>query len=71
LFVLIWASGFVVAKYAAPHAEPLSFLVVRYAGVVVLMLVLALAASPALLIISRRRPACVGSRAPTARAAAS
>ncbi|QNG55543.1 DMT family transporter [Pseudonocardia petroleophila] len=44
LFVLIWATGFVVAKYAAPHAEPLSFLLVRYAGVVVLMLVLALVA---------------------------
>ncbi len=42
---MIWASGFVVAKYAAPHAEPLSFLVVRYAGVVVLMLVLALVAA--------------------------
>ena len=44
-FVVIWASGFVVAKYAAPYAEPLSFLVVRYAGVVVLMLALAVAAT--------------------------
>jgi drug/metabolite transporter (DMT)-like permease len=44
LFVLIWATGFVVAKFAAPHAEPLSFLIVRYAGVVALMLVLALLA---------------------------
>lgn len=44
LFVIIWASGFVVAKYAAPYAEPLSFLILRYAGVVVLMLVLALVA---------------------------
>jgi drug/metabolite transporter (DMT)-like permease len=43
-FVVIWASGFVVAKYAAPYAEPLSFLVVRYAGVIVLMLTLALVA---------------------------
>jgi drug/metabolite transporter (DMT)-like permease len=42
--VLIWASGFVVAKYAAPHAEPLTFLLLRYAGVVVLMLTLALLA---------------------------
>ena len=32
LFVLIWASGFVVAKYAAPYAEPLCFLLLRYAG---------------------------------------
>jgi drug/metabolite transporter (DMT)-like permease len=44
-FVVIWASGFVVAKYAAPYAEPLSFLVLRYAGVVVLMLALAVAAA--------------------------
>lgn len=44
LFVLIWATGFVVAKYAAPYAEPLSFLLVRYAGVIVLMVVLALVA---------------------------
>ncbi|MHA6792595.1 DMT family transporter [Pseudonocardia bannensis] len=44
LFVIIWASGFVVAKYAAPYAEPLSFLLLRYAGVVVLMGVLAVIA---------------------------
>ncbi|GEL16362.1 peptide ABC transporter ATP-binding protein [Pseudonocardia asaccharolytica DSM 44247 = NBRC 16224] len=44
LFVLIWASGFVVAKYAAPYAEPLSFLLLRYTGVVVLMGSLALVA---------------------------
>jgi drug/metabolite transporter (DMT)-like permease len=44
VFVVIWASGFVVAKYAAPYAEPLSFLILRYAGVVALMLVLALVA---------------------------
>lgn len=43
-FVLIWATGFVAARYAAPHAEPLWFLCVRYAGVIVLMLVLALVA---------------------------
>lgn len=39
--MVIWASGFVVAKYAAPYAEPLSFLLLRYGGVVVLMVVLA------------------------------
>ena len=35
--MVIWASGFVVAKYAAPYAEPLTFLLLRYACVVVLM----------------------------------
>jgi drug/metabolite transporter (DMT)-like permease len=31
LFVVIWSSGWIVAKYAAPHAEPLWFLSLRYA----------------------------------------
>lgn len=44
---MIWASGFVVAKSAARYAEPLSFLLVRYAGVVALMLVLAVLARAA------------------------
>ncbi len=30
-FVLIWSTGFVVARYAMPHAQPLSFLTLRYA----------------------------------------
>jgi drug/metabolite transporter (DMT)-like permease len=44
LFVFIWATGYIVAKYAAPHAEPLTFLLLRYIGVIVLMGTLALAA---------------------------
>lgn len=31
IFVLIWSTGFVVARYAMPHAPPFSFLVMRYA----------------------------------------
>lgn len=31
LFVLIWATGFLVARLVAPHAEPLTFLCARYA----------------------------------------
>ena len=30
LFVFIWATGFVVARFVAPHVEPLSFLTLRY-----------------------------------------
>lgn len=30
LFVLIWSTGFIVARYGMPHAPPLKFLVVRY-----------------------------------------
>lgn len=44
LFILIWSSGYVVAKAAAPYAEPLTFLLLRYLGVVVLMTVLAVIA---------------------------
>lgn len=44
LFIVIWASGYIAAKLAAPYADPLTFLSWRFAGVVVLMLVLALAA---------------------------
>jgi drug/metabolite transporter (DMT)-like permease len=31
LFVLIWATGFVVARLVAPYSEPLSFLSLRFA----------------------------------------
>ncbi|MFT7722347.1 MAG: DMT family transporter [Roseateles sp.] len=44
LFIFIWATGYIAAKLAAPYADPLTFLCWRYAGVLVLMLGLALAA---------------------------
>lgn len=44
VFIVIWASGYVVAKVAAAHADPLTFLCVRYAGVIALMGTLALIA---------------------------
>src|SRR6188768_973810 len=31
VFVLIWSTGFVVARFGMPHAPPLGFLSVRYA----------------------------------------
>ena len=31
VFVLIWSTGFVVARFAMPHAPPFSFLAMRYA----------------------------------------
>lgn len=43
LFVLLWSTGFIGAKFGLPHAEPLSFLLVRYLLVVSLMTVIALA----------------------------
>ena len=31
VFVLIWSTGFIVARYGMPYAPPLKFLAVRYA----------------------------------------
>lgn len=45
--LFIWATGYIVAKLAAPYADPLTFLAWRYAGVMALMLGLALAARAA------------------------
>jgi drug/metabolite transporter (DMT)-like permease len=39
LFVLLWSTGWIAARYAAPHADPLTFLSVRY---VVAFIVIAL-----------------------------
>jgi drug/metabolite transporter (DMT)-like permease len=43
LFVLLWATGFIGAKLGLPHAEPLTFLLIRYILVLGLMTVVALA----------------------------
>jgi len=46
LFVLMWATGFVVARLSAPHADPLTFLGIRFpiAGALFALIALALAA---------------------------
>ncbi|MDP1733385.1 MAG: DMT family transporter [Sulfuritalea sp.] len=43
LFVLLWSTGFIGAKFGLPHAEPLSFLLIRYLLVISLMTLVALA----------------------------
>ena len=42
LFVFLWSTGFVSARWGLPFAEPLSFLLVRYLCVIVLMFTMAL-----------------------------
>ncbi|WP_374561784.1 DMT family transporter [Ideonella sp.] len=37
LFVALWSTGFIGAKFGLPDAEPLTFLTVRYVAVLVLM----------------------------------
>ena len=43
LFVFLWATGFVFTKLGMPYVEPMTFLVVRFAPVVLLMAAVALA----------------------------
>ena len=42
LFVLLWSTGFIAAKYGLPYAPPLTFLLYRFALVAVLMTIVAL-----------------------------
>ncbi|HUW36778.1 MAG TPA: DMT family transporter [Rhodocyclaceae bacterium] len=42
LFVLLWSSGFIGAKLGLPYAEPLTFLLARFAAVIVLLLTAAI-----------------------------
>jgi drug/metabolite transporter (DMT)-like permease len=47
LFVLLWSTGFVVARYALTAADPLTFLVYRFGIAAVVMLALSLASRAA------------------------
>ncbi len=42
VFVVIWSTGFIVAKYGLPDAPPLTFLLLRFAGVLMVLLPLVL-----------------------------
>lgn len=37
LFIFLWSSGFIIAKYGVPYADPMLFLVARFAGAAVLL----------------------------------
>ncbi|MFL9878988.1 DMT family transporter [Herbaspirillum rhizosphaerae] len=37
-FVLIWSTGFIVAKFGLPYAPPLTFLILRFIGVLLFLL---------------------------------
>jgi drug/metabolite transporter (DMT)-like permease len=43
IFVVLWSTGFIGAKYGLPYAEPLTFLTLRMAIVVVLLALIAFA----------------------------
>jgi len=38
LFVVLWSTGFIGAKYGLPYAEPATFLVIRFLGVLAVLL---------------------------------
>jgi drug/metabolite transporter (DMT)-like permease len=38
LFVLVWSTGFIVAKFGLPYAPTLTFLILRFAGVLLILL---------------------------------
>lgn len=44
VFVFIWSTGFIVARYGMPYAEPMTFLFLRFTGVLLIMVPLALLA---------------------------
>src|ERR1700674_1868111 len=46
VFLVLWASGFIGAKFGMPYAEPMTFLFIRMAAVVVLIGVIVLVMRP-------------------------
>jgi drug/metabolite transporter (DMT)-like permease len=42
LFVLLWSTGFISAKFGLPYAPPLTFLLLRFIGVLIILLPLVL-----------------------------
>ena len=42
-FALLWSSGFIVAKYAAPDADPFTFLSVRFGSTILILWLIAIA----------------------------
>ncbi len=47
LFVLVWSTGFIVARFGLPYAPPLTFLLLRFAGVLLVLLPVLLIFRPA------------------------
>ena len=47
VFVLLWSTGFIIAKLAMPYVEPATFVFWRYAGILLAMGALSLVWRPA------------------------
>ena len=48
IFILIWSTGFIIARYGMPYSEPMTFLFLRFAAVVACMLPVVILAAPAI-----------------------
>jgi drug/metabolite transporter (DMT)-like permease len=46
-FVFLWSTGFIAAKYGLPYAPPLSFLILRCLGAVLILMPLVVATGAA------------------------
>lgn len=46
IFVLIWSSGFIIARFGMPHSEPMTFLFLRFVGVLLVMVPIVLVVRP-------------------------
>lgn len=42
IFVFVWSTGFIVARYGMPYSEPMTFLFLRFVGVLLVMVPVAL-----------------------------
>ena len=38
IFILIWSTGFIIARYGMPYSEPMTFLAIRFGAVVLCMI---------------------------------
>jgi drug/metabolite transporter (DMT)-like permease len=38
VFILIWSTGFIIARYGMPYSEPMTFLAIRFGAVVLCMI---------------------------------
>lgn len=44
IFVFVWSTGFIVARYGMPYSEPMTFMFLRFTGVLIVMVPVALLA---------------------------
>ncbi len=59
LFVVLWSTGFIGAKYGLPHIEPVTFLVLRFALVVAALVFWVVLARTAWLTLAQARDAAI------------